>query len=113
MASRNGESEQANVNVQRTSRLLIDENSNKYKIDYVCKTNPKIFWRCFVERCPGRVYTFGYRYPIYFINSNHNHVRELRAERVKSKYREVNIRTEVKSPEVIRKKNVIYHFKTH
>ena len=113
MASLIGEFIEENKNVQRTSRLLIDENSNKYKIDYICKTNPKIFWRCFVEFCPARVYTFGYRYPIYFINSNHNHVKEQRPERAQSKYREVNIRTDVKSPEVIRKKNVIHHFKTH
>jgi len=29
---------------QQTSRLLIDEENNKYKIDYICKTNPKVFY---------------------------------------------------------------------
>lgn len=95
---------------QPTGRCIIDEDSFKYRIDYICKTNPKVFWRCFHNTCPGRVFTEGFTHPIYYINQNHNHltnIREARAE-VKSKYKMV------KKPEreyVKKQKNIIYHFK--
>ena len=31
------------LNDQQTNRLLIGEDSFKYKIDYICKTNPKVY----------------------------------------------------------------------
>ncbi|CAF1024296.1 unnamed protein product, partial [Brachionus calyciflorus] len=56
------------------SWLLVDEKKYEYKNGYK-STNGKITWRCYnteFPNCPGSVYTFGYKLPIYH-NKDHEH----------------------------------------